>query len=227
MTEEAPHYLGHRQRLRERLLKGGPDALADYELLELLLFPAQPRKEMKPLAKRLIDRFGGFADVLAADPADLAKVPGIGAAAIATLKTVQASALRLTRQPIEGRTVISSWDRLIEYCQASMALSRREEFRVLYLDRKNALIADEVQQRGTVDHVPVYPREVVRRALEVGASALIVVHNHPSGDPTPSQADIDMTRQIKEAGAALGITLHDHVIVGRGSHASLRSLGLI
>jgi DNA repair protein RadC len=227
VAADKPHFLGHRQRLRERLLKGGSEPLPDYELLELILFGAQPRRDVKPLAKGLIDRFGSLAAAVSAEPAELAKIPGMGDAAIAALKAVQAAAVRLTRAPIQKRTVISSWDQLLDYCQASMAHTKVEQFRVLYLDRKNALIADELQQTGTVDHAPVYPREVVRRALEVGASAIIVVHNHPSGDPTPSAADIEITRQLRDAGAVMGITMHDHLIIGRGTHVSFKSEGLI
>ena len=224
---DKPHYLGHRQRLRERFRRGGPDALADYELLELILFSAHPRGDVKPLAKRLIARFGGFADVVSAEPERLAEVSGVGDNAVTALKVVQAAALRLRWGKVIDRPVLSSWQTLLEYCQASMAYNGTERFRVLFLDRKNALIADEVQQTGTVDHAPVYPREVVKRALALGASALIMVHNHPSGDPTPSRGDIDITRQVADAGRSLGITLHDHIVVGRGRHASFKSLGLL
>lgn len=225
--EAKPSYLGHRQRLRERFLKGGPDALADYELLELVLFLANPRADVKPLAKALIARFGSFADAISAEPAALAEVAGVGETAVAALKTVQAAALRLARQQVMNRPVLSSWTQLLDYCRASMAFEATERFRILFLNRKNALIADEVQQKGTVDHTPVYPREVIKRALELGATAIIMVHNHPSGDPTPSQADIAMTREVKDAGQKLGIALHDHVIIGRGGTASFKSLGLL
>ena len=228
MAEDEPnaerHYLGHRERLRERFLKAA-DGLPDYEILERLLCLAQPRGDVKPLAKRLIDRFGGFAATISATPEDLAKVRGIGAASIAALKLAREAAVRLARAEVSNRPVIGSWQKLVDYCRATMAHAGNEEFRLLFLDRKNALIADELQQRGTVDHTPVYPREVVKRALELHASALIMVHNHPSGDPTPSPADIEMTREVARAAAAVGISLHDHLIVAREGHASLKSLG--
>lgn len=226
-AEARPHYLGHRQRLRERLLAGGAEAMPDYELLEFLLFGAKPRGDLKPIAKDLLKRFKSLAAVLAASPESLLAVPGMGEASVATLKAVREAGLRLTRAELEERTVLSSWQALIEYCTAKAGFTEVEEFHLLFLDRKNALIADERQQRGTVDHTPVYPREVVKRALELSASAIIMVHNHPSGDPTPSKADIEMTREVKQAAAVLGIALHDHVILGRGRHTSLRTLGLI
>ena len=225
--DDKPHHMGHRKRLRDRFMAAGEEALPDYELLELVLYQAVPRGDTKPLAKALIKRFGGFAEVISAEPRRLAEVRGVGRAVTATLKIVQAAAIRLSRNRIMGRTAISSWDALLDYCQASMAYSATEQFRILFLDRKNALIADEVQQKGTVDHTPVYPREVVKRALELGASAVIMVHNHPSGDPTPSGADIDMTRQVIDAGKPLGIAVHDHIVVGKGSYTSFKSLGLI
>ena len=208
-------------------MKGGPEALADYELIELMLFSALPRRDVKPLAKALLARFGSFAEVISADALALAEVEGVGQAAVVALKTVRAAALRLLRDEVMDRPVMSSWQQLIDYCRAAMAYEAVENFRILYLDRKNVLIADEVQQRGTVDHTPVYPREVVKRALELGASALIMVHNHPSGDATPSEDDIEMTREVREAGEKLGITLHDHVIVARSGHNSFKSLGLL
>ncbi|MGH7126858.1 MAG: RadC family protein [Stellaceae bacterium] len=222
-----PHYLGHRERLRRRVLEGGTEALADYELLEFLLFTAQPRQDMKPLAKALIQRFRGLGGVLSAEPDSLLAIPGMGEASVAALKAVREAGLRLLRAEVAKRPVLSSWQQLLDYCQAAAGHAEVEEFRLLFLDRKNALIADERQQRGTIDHTPVYPREVVKRALELGASALIMVHNHPSGDPTPSKADIEMTREVQKAAAGLGVTLHDHVILGRGRHSSLKSLGLI
>jgi DNA repair protein RadC len=222
-----PHYLGHRQRLRQRLMEGGAEALPDYELLEFLLFTAQPRGDMKPLAKELLRRFGGLAGVLSAEPDSLLAVAGMGAASVAALKAVRAAGLRLLRAEVADRPVLSSWTQLLDYCSGKAGFAEIEEFHLLFLDRKNALIADERQQRGTIDHTPVYPREVVKRALELGASALIMVHNHPSGDPTPSKADIEMTREVQKAAAMLGVTLHDHVILARGRHASLKSLGLI
>lgn len=219
--------LGHRQRLRKRFLAGGADAVADYELLELVLFLAQVRGDVKPLAKELIRRFGGFAEAISASDADLLKVPGIGEAALASLKTVQAAALRLMAEPLIKRPVLRTWDQLISYCRAAMGFEKVEEFRVLYLDKKNLLVTEETHQRGTVDHTPVYPREVVRKALEHGASAMIMVHNHPSGDTTPSKADIEMTKEVAKAAATRGIVLHDHVIVGRGGHTSFKASGLL
>jgi DNA repair protein RadC len=218
---------GHRQRLRERFLAGGAGAMPDYELLELTLFAAVPRKDVKPLAKSLIARFGSFAEVIAAPRARLAEIEGVGDAVIAQLKIVEAAAQRLARGKVIGRPALSSWAALLDYCMAAMARSPTEEFRVLFLDRKNVLVADEVQTRGTVDHAPVYPREIVKRALEHGASAIILVHNHPSGDPTPSKADIDMTRDIAAAAKALHIAVHDHLVIGRAGHASFKSLGLL
>jgi DNA repair protein RadC len=223
----APHFHGHRQRLRERFLDGEPKSLPDYELLELLLFANDPRRDTKPLAKALLDRFGDLAGVVSADPDALAGIEGLHLAGIAALKAVREAALRLKWAELREREVIGSWDKLIDYCSAQIAHSKVEEFHLLFLDRKNALIRHERQQRGTVDHTPVYVREVIKRALDLTASALILVHNHPSGDPTPSKADIAVTRDIAKAGAAVGIALHDHVIIGRGTHASLRDLGLI
>jgi len=225
--EDEPHYLGHRERLRARFLEGGADALPDYELLELVLFAAIRRQDTKPLAKALIAKFGSFAEVIAAEPGRLRDIDGVGEAVIAQLKIVQAAALRLSKTQLLNRPALSSWSALLDYCSAAMARATAEEFRVLFLDRKNALIADEVQSHGTVDHAPVYPREIVKRALELSASALILVHNHPSGDPTPSRADIDMTREIVEAARALRIAVHDHLVIGRGGHASFKALGLL
>ena len=224
---EAAHFRGHRQRLRERFLTGGADALPDYELLELLLFLSIPQRDTKPLAKALIARFGSFADVIAAHPDRLSEVDGVKDATAAALKTVEAAALRLAKARIIGKPALSSWEALLDYCAAAMARAQNEEFRILFLDRKNMLVADEVHQRGTVDHTPVYPREVVKRALELGASAIILVHNHPSGDPTPSRSDIAMTREIAAAAKALKIDVHDHLIIGRGKHASFKALGLL
>lgn len=221
-----PSYIrDHRQRLRARLLDGGAQAMPDYELLELVLFRAIPRRDVKPLAHQLLETFGDFNAVLSATPDRLRALPDVGAAVIAELKIIEAAALRLSRARVLRRQVISSWDALIDYCHTAMAHREVEQFRVFYLDRKNILIADEEQARGTVDHVPVYPREVVKRALQLNASALILVHNHPSGDPTPSTADIDMTRQVQRAAEALGITLHDHLIIGRSAEVSLRAEG--
>jgi len=227
MTTEKDNHAGHRERLRERFLKGGADAMPDYEMLELVLFAAVPRRDTKPLAKALIARFGSFAEVIAAKRERLLEIPGVGEAVVNQLKIVEAAAQRLARGKVLGRPALSSWAALLDYCMAAMARSQNEEFRVLFLDRKNVLVADEVQSRGTVDHAPVYPREIVRRALEHGASALILVHNHPSGDPTPSRADIDMTREIAAAAKALKIAVHDHLVIGRSGHASFKSLGLL
>ena len=222
-----PHYHGHRQRLRERFLDAGSAALPDYELLELILFNAIPRVDVKPLAKALIARFGSFAGVLNAAPERLAEFEPLSGSAVVLLKAVREAGARLARAEVMSQPVIASWDKLLDYCRASMGHAEIEQFRLLFLDRKNRLIADEVQQKGTVDHTPVYPREVVKRALELNASAIILVHNHPSGDPTPSAGDVAMTREVHEACDKLGITLHDHVIIAKSGHASLKSLGLI
>lgn len=226
-ADDPPHHAGHRDRLRARFLKAGPEALADYELLELVLFRAIPRRDVKPLAKKLLATFGGFAEVISAPIERLREIPGVGEAVAAELKIVQASALHLSRARILERPALSSWSALVDYCRARLSYQDIEEFRVIFLDRKNRIIADEQLQRGTVDHTPVYPREVVKRALALSASALILVHNHPSGDATPSKADIDVTRQITEAARSLGITLHDHLVIGRGEPTSFRQLGLL
>jgi DNA repair protein RadC len=225
--DDKPGYLGHRQRLRDRFLSGGDGALPDYELLELLLAQAQKRIDTKPIAKALIKRFGGFAGVMAATPDQLQEVDGVGPAAAVIIKVVQACALRMAQEEVTKREVIGSWKKLLDYLRMAMAEQKTEQFRLLFLDNKNALIADEEQQRGTVNHTPVYPREVVKRALELGASAIILVHNHPSGDPTPSQDDIAMTKEVVAAADKLGISVHDHIIIGRKGHASLRSLGYL
>jgi len=225
--DDKPGYLGHRQRLRDRFLNGGDGALQDYELLELLLAQAQKRVDTKAIAKALIKRFGSFAGVMAATPEQLQETDGVGPAAAVMIKVVQACALRMAQQEIIKREVIGSWKKLLDYLRMAMAEQKTEQFRLLFLDNKNALIADEEQQRGTVNHTPVYPREVVKRALELGASAIILVHNHPSGDPTPSQDDIAMTKEVAAAADKLGISVHDHIIIGRKGHASLRSLGYL
>jgi DNA repair protein RadC len=227
LSDEPPDHLGHRKRLRQRFLAGGSAALADYELLELLLCQAQPRGDMKPLAKALIREFGDFAAVLAAKPDELQRLPGMGEASIVALKAVEAAALLMQREALLERPVIGSWKKLIEYCHSAMAHAKVEQFRLLFLDNRNALIADEAQQTGTINHTPVYPREVVKRALELHASAIIMLHNHPSGDPTPSSDDIAMTREVAEIAEKLGITLHDHVVIGKRGHASMRNLGLL
>lgn len=225
-TAAEPHYFGHRERLRQRLIEAGADNLPDYELLEVILFVSNPRGDVKPLAKQLLDHFGGFAAVMSAESEDLFAA-GLRRAGVAAVKSVRQAALRLMRAELIDRPVVGSWDKLIDYCSAHIAHGKVEELHILFLDRKNVLLRHERQQKGTVDHTPVYPREVVKRALELEASALILVHNHPSGDPTPSRADIAVTQDIKKAGAALGVTLHDHIIIGRNRHVSLRDLGLI
>ncbi len=217
----------HRDRLRARFMKDGPAALPDYELLELVLFRAIPRRDVKPIAKRLLAECGDFNAVLAADPARLTRVKGVGAAVVCELKIIEAAAHRMAQARVLKQPVLSNWSALLDYCRTAMAYRTTEQFRVLFLDRKNTLIADEEQQRGTVDHVPVYPREVVKRALELNASAMILVHNHPSGDPEPSDADIVMTRRIQEAAAALGIVVHDHLVIGAQSEFSFRANDLI
>lgn len=226
-TPDLPHYHGHRERLRARFREGGADALADYELLELLLFRSIPRRDTKALAKALIAHFGSLAEVLSADHAALCEVAGIKEATATDLTLVRAAANAVTRGNLSGRDVMSSFADVLTYCRAAMAFSDIEEFRILFLDRKNQLLRDEVQQTGTVDHTPVYPREVVKRALELNATALILVHNHPSGDPTPSRADVAMTTEIIKAAAPLGLTIHDHLIIARDGHTSLKALGLL
>ena len=218
---------GHRQRLKDRFVAGGPEALPDYELLELVLFSAIPRRDTKPMAKRLLQRFGSFAEVINAPVERLKEVQGVGDAAVMQLKLVRASALRLMQKGILQRPVLTSWNAVLDYCRAAMGYEAREQFRILFLDKKNHLIADELQQQGTVDHTPVYVREVLKRALELSATAIILVHNHPSGDPTPSRADIDMTKLIIDAGRPLGVAVHDHIIVGREGHVSFKGLRLI
>ncbi|MFM9973988.1 MAG: DNA repair protein RadC [Beijerinckiaceae bacterium] len=226
MTEDETS-TGHRERLRTRFVSGGAAPLPDYELLELLLFRSLPRRDVKPIAKRLIARFGSFAEVLTAPAERLLEIKGIGETTAMDLQIIAAAGQRMIKGDIAKRQILSSWTSVIEYCRAAMAFAEREEFRILFLDKRNQLIADEVQQRGTVDHTPVYPREIVRRALELSATALILVHNHPSGDPTPSQADIRMTIDIIAIAKPLGINVHDHVIVGRNGHASLKGQGHI
>jgi DNA repair protein RadC len=226
-AEAPPHYHGHRERLRERFRDAGADALSDYELLEMVLFRALPRRDVKPLAKTLIGKFGSFAETVHAPAARLREVDGLGEAAITEIKLIAAAASRVAKGQLKQRTVLSSWSAVIEYCRAAMAFADKEQFRILFLDKRNQLIADELQQVGTIDHTPVYPREVVKRALELSATAIIMVHNHPSGDPTPSQADIQMTKAIVDISAPLGISVHDHIIVGKNGHASLKGLRLI
>ncbi len=221
-----PHYHGHRGRVRERVMKAGVEPLADYELLELLLFYSIERIDTKPMAKALLDRFGTLGDVFAAEPAQLREFD-IDQRTLVHFKAMREVGRRLAERKVKDMPVLTNWQQLIDYCHAALAHEKTEQFRILFLDRKNVLIADEVQQRGTIDHTPVYPREVVKRALALNAAALILVHNHPSGDPKPSRDDIEMTREIKAASEALGITIHDHLVIGRKGHASFRSLGLL
>ncbi len=227
MSQEKPHYHGHRERLRRRLLDKGAGSLADYEVLEYLLFGARPRGDTKPLAKALLARFGNLASVFSASPRELAAVTGAGDASVAILRIVPEAARRMALEEIMDRPVLSSWNQVIAYCRIVMGREKTEQFRLLFLDTKNRLIADEKQQQGTVNFTPVYPREVVKRALELEASALIMVHNHPSGDPAPSKADIAITRQVQSAAAELGIDVHDHIVIGRSGHNSFKSLGLL
>ena len=224
---DTPHYHGHRERLRERFHHAGPDALSDYELLELALFPALPRRDTKPLAKLLLKTFGSFAEVVHAPEARLREIEGVGDSAVNQLKLIAAAAHRIAKGEIKRSVALSSWSDVIGYCRAGMAFADKEQFRILFLDKRNQLISDEVQQTGTVDHTPVYPREVIKRALELSATAVILVHNHPSGDPTPSQADVQMTKAIIDIAMPLGISVHDHIIVGKNGHASLKGLRLI
>ena len=225
--QDKPHYLGHRQRLRARFMEAGADALADYELLELILFRALPRRDTKPLAKRLLAYFGSFVDVIHAPEERLREVPGAGDSVVFELKLARATALRLMRGEVMQKPLLQSWNDLLQYCRVAMAHETREQFRIIFLDKRNRIIADEVQQQGTVDHTPVYVREVCRRALELSATAIVLVHNHPSGDPSPSRADIEMTAKIVEAAKGLGITVHDHLIIGKDGHASLKALSLM
>jgi DNA repair protein RadC len=222
-----PHQFGHRQRLRERSREAGTQGMPDYELMELILYRAIPRRDTKPLAKAIIARFGGFAEAVTATEDLLAEIPGVGEAVITEIKLVEAAALRMMQGEVKKRPLLSSWDKVVQYCRAAMAFKAYEEFRILFLDNRNRLIADEVQGRGTINHTPVYVREVVKRALELSATSILLVHNHPSGDPTPSRADIDMTKEIIAAADKLGITVHDHLIVGRDGHLSLRAAELV
>jgi DNA repair protein RadC len=226
-STETPHYHGHRMRLRERFRGAGADALSDYELLEMVLFRALPRGDVKPLAKSLIKKFGSFAEVVHAPATRLREIDGVGEATITELQLIAAAANRVAKGQLQQRAMLSSWNEVIDYCRTSMAFADKEQFRILFLDKRNQLISDEVQQVGTVDHTPVYPREVIKRALELSATAIILVHTHPSGDPTPSSADIHMTKAIIDIAKPLGISVHDHIIVGRNGHASMKGLRLI
>ncbi len=222
-----PTYLGHRERLRDRFMEGGADAMPDYELLEMVLFRAIKRGDTKPIAKALIARFGTFAEVISAPTNLLLEVKGVGPAIVTELKLIRAAALRLAKGEVVNRPALNTWNAIVDYCRAAMAFEERENFRILFLDKKNQLIADEVQQEGTVDHTPVYTREVIKRALELSSTAIILVHNHPSGDPTPSFADVEMTKRIVQAGEKLGVLVHDHIVIGRKGHVSFRNLQLI
>lgn len=227
-SPKPPSYIAdHRKRLRQRFMQGGPDAVPEYELLELLLFRAIARQDVKPLARRLLDAFGDINRVISAPASRLQTISGVGDAVIAELKIVEAISQRMRRARVINQPVLSSWDALLDYCHTAMAHRETEQFRILFLDRKNTLIADEEQAKGTVDHVPVYPREVVKRALELNASAIILVHNHPSGDPTPSPADISMTQQINDACQVLNLAVHDHLIIGKNCEVSFRSDGYL
>lgn len=225
--EEKPHYLGHRQRLRTRFMETQGRGMPDYEILELLLFSCKPQGDVKPLAKEMIARFGSLGKVLSAESAQLLDVNGVGENTVAVLKVVRESGLRLLKEEAKDAPVLQSWKSLLDYCRAAMGHEKKEQFRILFLNHKFMLTADEVQQEGTVDHTPVYPREVIRRALELHAAAIILVHNHPSGDPKPSQEDIEITRQIAQAGATMGINLHDHLIIAGHKHYSFASNGLL
>ena len=232
VAEAEPHYHGHRDRLRTRFREAGATALSDYELLELLLFRVIPKKDVKPLAKTLLAKFGSFAEVIAAPEARLLEVKGVGGAVATELKIVHAAANRMLQDRVKGQPVLSSWNTVLDYCRSAMAFADKEQFRILFLDKRNHLIADEVQQTGTVDHTPVYPREVMKRALELSATAIILVHNHPSGDPTPSSEDLQSTRQLVETGKVVGIQLLDHIVIGGkrphpAPYVSLREAGLV
>ena len=226
-SEPLPHYTGHRERLRQRFLAAGADGLQDYELLELLLFPVIPRRDVKPLAKTLIREFGSFWAVVTAPPERLRRIGNFSDTVVAALTVVGAAALRATRQQVMNKPVLAGWEALVGYCQAAMAHQPTEQLRLLFLDSRNTLIADEVQQRGTINHTPAYPREVVRRALELGAHGVILVHNHPTGDPSPSRDDIHVTKEVARAASAVGMVLHDHLIIGRGQTVSFKALGLL
>lgn len=225
--DETPHYHGHRDRLRARFLESGPDALQDYELIEIILFSAIPRRDVKPLAKRLLATFGGLPEMMNASIEELTRIDGISENTAITLKAITATAHRMLKQDIAKKPVLNNWTRLLDYCMSTMAHEKREHFRILFLNKKNEMIADEIQGSGTVDHTPAYPREIMKRALEVGATAIILVHNHPSGDPTPSQADVDMTQAIVRAAEPFNIVIHDHIIISKNGYTSFKSKGLM
>ncbi len=224
---ETKHYHGHRGRLRERLLNSRKGSLPDYEILEILLFVAKPRGDVKPLAKELIAEFGSLARVLTADRVSLEKVKGVNEAVVASLRTVQEAAERLLKEEVKEQPILQSWKALLDYCRASMAYNKTEQFRILFLNRKNMLIADDLQEAGTIDQTPAYPREIVKRALQLDASAVILIHNHPSGDATPSRADIALTKQIADALKVVSVSLHDHVIISTAEHYSFKSYGIL
>jgi DNA repair protein RadC len=221
------HQKGHRERLKARFRKGGLSALADYELLELQLMTAIPRRDFKPLAKELIRIFGSYAEVISAEPERLADVSGVDENVITILKLAEATAQKLAEGAVLEKPVLNNWQALLDYCSAQIAYKKKEQFSVLFLDRRNRLIADEKMHEGTIDHTPVYPREIIKRALELGSSAIILVHNHPSGNPAPSRDDIEMTKQINQIGKQLGVILHDHLIISKGGHSSFKSLNLL
>ena len=225
--ESAPHYHGHRERLRQKILEKGADALADYELLELLLMIAIPRQDVKPLAKKLLEHFGNFSNLIHAPVQEFLEIEGIKQTTVAVLKTVEASIQRTLKEEITETPIITSWDKLLDYCQCHLAHEKVEQFRILFLDTKHKLIKDELQQKGTINYTALYPREVLKRCLDLGATSIIMVHNHPSGDPAPSRADIEITQQIKEALTPIGILLHDHLVIAKGNHISFKSLGLL
>ncbi len=227
LLKDQPHYQGHRDRLRQRFVQGGPEALPDYELLELILFMAIPRRDVKPIAKDLVARFKTLAGVLNASLEELQTVKGISETTAITLKSIRASAFRMMKQEVMAQPILNSWQRLLDYVAATMAHEKKEHFRILFMNKKNELIADEIQQTGTVDHTPAYPREIIKRALELGATALILVHNHPSGDPKPSEADIDLTYAIKAAAEPFAIVIHDHLVVSKNGTNSFKSMGLM
>ncbi len=227
IDNKKPHYTGHRQRLRDRFVSSGADALQDYELLELLLFMTIPRRDVKELAKNLLTAFGSLPELMSASHLELTKIDGVSENTATAIKAVTAISERMIKQEIMQKPVLNNWTRLMDYCQMSMAHEKREHFRILFLNKKNELIADEIQGSGTVDHTPAYPREIVKRSLEHGATAIILMHNHPSGDPTPSQADIDMTNSIIAAAKPFEITIHDHIIIARNGQTSFRNEGLI
>ncbi len=222
-----PHYWGHRDRLRKRFREGGAEALPDYELMELILFRGIPRRDVKPLAKEILARFGSFAEAVAAAPERLMEIEGVTETVVTEIKIVQAAALRTSQSEVKKRPVLAAMSTVLAYLRSAMAFEDREQFRILFLDRRNKLISDEVQTRGTIDHTPVYTREVLKRALELSASAIILAHNHPSGDPTPSKADIEMTKQIIDVATKLGVTVHDHIILGRDGHLSMKTAGIL